>query len=227
MTDPAPRRPRRVPHGYGLVLIALVAAVVVGAVGTRGLGLVLSALVLVGVWHATANAVGVSRVLRRAGSAVVVLLVVGAVVAFADGGSGVRAGVGFATAAVTVGVAVLIAADLLRHREVTLATVAGLVSLYLLIALIFGQLYLGCAELSSTAFASSVGPLGRFDLLYFSFVTITTVGFGDITPAIGVTRALAAGEAVTGQLFLVTVVARAVAMMRPPERRRTPPPGDG
>ena len=227
MTDLAPRRPRRVPHGYGLVLIALVAAVVAGAVGTRGVGLVVFALVLVAVWHATANAVGLSRALRRTGSAVVVLLVVGAVVALADGGAGVRAGVGFATAAVTLGVAVLIAADLVRQREVTLATVGGLVSLYLLIALIFAQVYLGCDEISSTAFASSVGELGRFDLLYFSFVTISTVGYGDITPAIGVTRALAAGEAVTGQLFLVTVVARAVAMMRPPERRRTPPPGDG
>lgn len=227
MTGAAPRPPLRPSHGYGAVLVVLVLSLGAAAVGPRGEGLVLSTSILAALWYAAAHAIGVHPRARRAGFGVALLLAAAAVVAYADGGAAMRAAVGFATAAATFAVAALIGTDLLRRREVTLSTIAGLISLYLLIALCFSQVYLGAYEVSSAAFASSVGDLGRFDLLYFSFVTITTVGYGDITPAVDATRALAAGEAVTGQLFLVTVVARAVAMMRPPERRHTPPPGDG
>ena len=226
MTDDAPP-PSRSSRGYGVVLLVLALSVAAAAIGPRGAGLVFSTSILVALWFAVAHAIDLPRSIRRAGVGVALLLAVGAVVAFAVGGAGLRAAVGFATAATTLAVAALIAGDLVRRRDVTLSTIAGLVSLYLLIALFFSQVYLGAAEISTGAFASSVGELGRFDLLYFSFVTMTTVGYGDITPAVDVTRALAAAEAVTGQLFLVTVVARAVTMMRPPERRQAPPPDSG
>ena len=71
------------------------------------------------------------------------------------------------------------------------------------------------------------GLLERFELVYFSFITLTTVGYGDIVPGIDATRGLAATEAVTGQLFLVTIVARVIAMMgheRPSRSRDTRDP---
>ena len=101
---------------------------------------------------------------------------------------------------------------MLSEKTVTLSTVAGVLCLYLLLGLMFAQLYQAALELSDDAF-NYAEPVTRFDLVYFSFVTQTTVGFGDIVPAINSTRALAAAEAVVGQLFLVTVVARVISML--------------
>jgi voltage-gated potassium channel Kch len=95
---------------------------------------------------------------------------------------------------------------------VTLSTVAGVICLYLLLGIMFAQLYQAGLELTDDAFIYSEA-LTRFDLVYFSFVTLTTVGFGDIVPGIDATRALAATEAISGQLFLVTVVARVISML--------------
>ena len=57
------------------------------------------------------------------------------------------------------------------------------------------------------------------DYLYFSFVTLTTVGYGDLTAAGGLGRAVAVIEALTGQLYLVTVVALVVSRMARLPRR--------
>jgi Na+/H+-dicarboxylate symporter len=56
-----------------------------------------------------------------------------------------------------------------------------------------------------------------FDLVYFSFVTLTTMGYGDILPATRISRMLAATEAVIGQIYLAVLVARLVSLyaMRP------------
>jgi voltage-gated potassium channel Kch len=50
------------------------------------------------------------------------------------------------------------------------------------------------------------------DWIYFSFITLTTVGYGDITPVHPIARTLAVGEALTGQLYLAVMIARLVAM---------------
>jgi hypothetical protein len=51
-----------------------------------------------------------------------------------------------------------------------------------------------------------------FTCVYFSFITLSTVGYGDITPAVDVARMLAAAEATTGTLFVAVLIARLVAM---------------
>ena len=48
--------------------------------------------------------------------------------------------------------------------------------------------------------------------MYFSFVTLTTLGFGDLSPSVGLPQALTALEALLGQVFLVTLVARLVTL---------------
>lgn len=50
------------------------------------------------------------------------------------------------------------------------------------------------------------------DWMYFSFCTLSTLGYGDIVPTSRLSRSLAAGEAITGQLFLAITIARLVAM---------------
>ena len=69
-------------------------------------------------------------------------------------------------------------------------------------------------ECDPTAVPGDEPHSGAFNaLFYFSFVTISTLGYGDVTPASDATRVLAAMEAVVGQLFLVVLLARMVGLM--------------
>lgn len=197
---------------FGPVLALLVASLVVGAVLPSRLSALSVAALGILLWLAVARAAGLSVRARRTGLVwfVSVSLVAGG--AAATDSNGLRAAADLVLAAGAAALAVVITRTLLRERVVTISTVAGVLCLYLLIGVFFAQVYMGVADLSDDAFSAAV-PLGRFALLYFSFISLTTVGFGDITPAMDLTRALAATEAVLGQLFLVTVVARVVALM--------------
>ena len=73
----------------------------------------------------------------------------------------------------------------LQHRRITHETVFGAICAYVLVGLLF---------------------------LYYSLVSLTTLGFGDLSPAVGLPQALTVLEALTGQIFLVTLVARLVTL---------------
>lgn len=103
---------------------------------------------------------------------------------------------------------------------VTLQTMFGVLCLYLLIGLLFGATYAAIDQLSSTPFFTS-DVHGRDRFLYFSYTTLTTVGYGDLVAATSLGRALAVAEALIGQLYLVTVVAVIISNLRP-ARPRTP-----
>ena len=100
---------------------------------------------------------------------------------------------------------------LLLRPKITLDTVAGALAAYLQIGLFFGALYQLVAQLSSTPFFAGDPKVTGFDYFYFSFITITTTGYGDFTPATTVGQTMAVMEAVLGQMFLVTVVALVVS----------------
>jgi hypothetical protein len=103
---------------------------------------------------------------------------------------------------------------------VTLQTMFGVLCLYLLIGLIFGVAYATVDELTSTPFFAQPGPHGRDEFLYFSYTTLTTVGYGDLTAATNLGRSLAITEALLGQLYLVSVVAVIISNLETPARRR-------
>ncbi len=105
-------------------------------------------------------------------------------------------------------------ARVLRDRRVTMNTVYGAVTAYFLLALFWGFLYDTIEEIEAGSFAFSGEPQeGHTDeFLYFSLVTQTTLGFGDITPIKAIPRTLAAIQAVIGQVYLVVLVARLVAL---------------
>jgi hypothetical protein len=121
--------------------------------------------------------------------------------------------------------------DLLRAERVGSEQICASIVLYLLIGIFYWVLYglLARYELSPPAFHGvdprpdaivSIGERRSFDLLYFSFVSLTTVGYGDIVPVHPFARTLATLEAVTGQLYLALLVARLVSLQftTPPSR---------
>jgi Ion channel len=90
---------------------------------------------------------------------------------------------------------------------VTMHTMFGVLCIYLLIGMLFAYVYglVGDAQ-SEPFFASGIDP-DISDYLYFSFATMTTVGYGDLAAATDLGRSVAIAEALIGQIYLVTVVA--------------------
>ena len=99
----------------------------------------------------------------------------------------------------------------LRARnKVTIEAVFGVLCLYLLLGMFFAGLYATIGRIDGTFFAQSAGPTtARY--LYFSFVTLTTVGYGDLTAKSNLGHTLSVSEALIGQIYLVTVVSLIVA----------------
>lgn len=117
-------------------------------------------------------------------------------------------------------VALIILIDLFRSREVTGDTLAGAVCVYLLIALICGHGFMLVEFAVPESFSFTQGQARMnlwvarefYPFFYFSLVTITTVGYGDMAPMTTVARTLAMTEALTGQIYLTVLVARLVGM---------------
>lgn len=100
---------------------------------------------------------------------------------------------------------------ILRQRSVTRETLFGAVAAYLLIAIAFSYMFLYLDRLTQDAFFGTAESTSSY--MYFSLVTITTLGYGDLAPVTDVGRYLATTEAIIGQVLLVTVVARVVSLM--------------
>jgi prepilin signal peptidase PulO-like enzyme (type II secretory pathway) len=96
---------------------------------------------------------------------------------------------------------------------VTIHSMFGVLCLYLLIGLIFAVAFAVIQDVSSTDFFTTKDA-GRDDFLYFSYATLTTVGYGDLIAATNLGRSLAISEALLGQIYLVTVVAVIVGNLR-------------
>jgi hypothetical protein len=100
----------------------------------------------------------------------------------------------------------------LQHRRVTAETVLGALCAYVLIGLLFAFVYLAVSDLRDGPFFAQPGPHPQSEFLYYSFVALTTLGFGDLSPSVGLPQALTVFEALAGNIFLVTLVARLVTL---------------
>jgi hypothetical protein len=128
-----------------------------------------------------------------------------------------------------------------ESRQVTFNTVCASLCIYLLLGLVWALTYSVDDALDPTAFTCTVGGakhpgwmrVGRGETmsLYFSFATLTTLGYGDIVPTSPISRMLASMEAITGQLYLAVLVARLVGMhivySMDHEQARSREPGGG
>lgn len=95
---------------------------------------------------------------------------------------------------------------LVRTHGVTLQAVAGALSIYLLIGLVFAAAVGVLAKLEAGPFFASGAGATLSNRVYFSFTVLTTTGFGDLTAATPAGRSMAVVEMLMGQLYLVTVI---------------------
>ncbi|MDI6719238.1 MAG: ion channel [Methanomicrobiales archaeon] len=103
--------------------------------------------------------------------------------------------------------------------RITRDTIAGALSIYLLFGIVWALTYQLLDQLHPGSFyfnpdISHEGVLTRMDYLYFSFVTLATLGYGDIAPITPVTQSFAYSEAVTGVIYIAVLIARLVGALR-------------
>ena len=112
--------------------------------------------------------------------------------------------------------AALVLSQVLRKGPVTPYRIQGAIVVYLLLGFAWSAAYELVAGLIPRAFqlpeSLAAGGRATYGLVYFSFITLTTTGYGDVTPAHPVTRSLAVAEALTGQLYLAILIARLVSL---------------
>ncbi len=117
-------------------------------------------------------------------------------------------------------VLIAVFADVIRSKHVTADTIFGAVAVYLLFGVIMALLFQVLNTIDPGSVIASVGEatsiVERYDqfgdILYFSFVTLTSVGYGDLTPIGSAARSLAMFEGVIGQLYLAVLIARLVGI---------------
>ncbi|HXS63771.1 MAG TPA: ion channel [Streptosporangiaceae bacterium] len=116
----------------------------------------------------------------------------------------------------------LLLRQILLLPAVTIQSIYGAISAYLIIGLMFAAFFSAINYLQGGFFAGGQSAnLSTFQ--YFSFTTLTTLGYGDFTPVTDGARAVAMIEAMSGQIFLATLVARLVSAFRPTGRQTASP----
>jgi hypothetical protein len=201
---------------YGLLLLVLISSYLLSAFSnaslTVDLQIVLFAVVLLlalrtsqmpGRWNAVAGGVAV------AGSAAALA----AELTHTQDGLGAADSWKALMLLVTAGI---IVRRVLAQPVVTIQSIYGALSAYLIIGLMFAAVYAAIDHLTATAFFAQGKSANTQTFQYFSFTTLTTLGYGDYTAAGSGGRAIAVMEALTGQVFLATLVARLVAAFRSP-----------
>ena len=116
---------------------------------------------------------------------------------------------------IVAGAPIAIGRALWRRPVVDIHTVLGAICVYVLVGMLFAFLYSAVGYFGTDAFFVQTNDATTSEYLYFSFVTLTTVGYGDFTAAEGLGRSLASLEGLVGQVYLVTVVAILVSRMAP------------
>ena len=113
---------------------------------------------------------------------------------------------------------------ILRAPSVNADVLCASISAYLMLGLLWTMAYWLVDQLTPGAFSFNTTSgtketMAGFNAFYFSFITLSTVGYGDITPVSKVARMLAATEAITGLLYVAVLIARLVGLYSTPKSR--------
>ena len=208
---------------YGVLLVAIIAVFALEGIGSQTdwaqvlVTVLLAATVVLALWAAEV-ARPLVRITAALGLAVVAVSVADAIAGEPAGGPTRVASallVALAPPAVVLGVV----RNLRRRRTVTLETVFGVLCLYLMLGLLFAFVFGAVDNLGGAPFFANGASATGSRCVYFSFTTLTTVGYGDLTARSNLGHTLAVFEALMGQIYLVTVVSVIVGNLRPRARQ--------
>lgn len=119
----------------------------------------------------------------------------------------------WSTMAAVAMIALVLLSQIFRPGRVSHLRIQGAIAVYLLFGVLWAHAYHIASLVHVGAFRGPADELSNVSgWAYYSFVTLTTVGYGDITPVSQVARTLSIAEALTGQLYLAVLIARLVAM---------------
>lgn len=200
------------PDSYGLLFVILIGDyLLLSLVDSTRWGTLVRALpIALTVLFAFHTSCASRLMLRFAQFASVACVVGGIVNAIAD--TERTNGIGFLLITVLLVLTpVVILRRVLPREDVDVETIFAAVDVYILIGIIFACLYVGMARVLPQPFFAQKGPHPANDFVYFSFITLTTVGYGDLTPMAKAARSVVVLEALIGQIFLVVLVARLVS----------------
>jgi hypothetical protein len=209
----------RATHSYWAVLGAIFAVFFLAALlpdepwATSVIVLVAAATLLTAIWTA-----GWAMTERVFPFALATAAIVCAVINLFWHDKALSATLGIIGGLLTITIAVVIARGAIAQQEVNTRSVAGAICVYVLFGLVFMFIFSFLATVDTTPFFAQGTDGTRSLRLYFSYVTLGTLGYGDYTAAGNLGRALAVLEALMGQLYLVTVVAVVVTRLRRPRR---------
>ncbi len=191
------------------------AAFIVIAAGSRSLLLSVTALLLQTILFQVVVTAHIRRPRLRRGifiaAPLVVLAIFGVIGAIGlwinvDWARGLAA---LFSAAMAAGVIIRIFSRVARAPVVDIRVVINAVTVYLMLGLVFAYLFIAVAGFEEQFFVQ--GPQPNTVYLYFSYITLATIGYGDFTPAANPGRFLAVAEGLMGQLYLVTILALIVS----------------
>jgi hypothetical protein len=214
----------RAAHSYWAVLVAIFVAFFLAALlpdapwASSLIVLVQSGTLLIVIWTA-----GWTMRERSVPFAIATAAGLAAAINIFWQGEVLTAALGLVAGVLTITIAVAIATGAIAQNEVNSRSVAGAICVYLLFGMLFMFVYGVMALLGHGPFFAQGTDGTRPLRLYFSFVTLATLGYGDYTPAGNLGHALAVLEALIGQLYLVTVVAVVVTRLGRPGRRMLQP----
>jgi hypothetical protein len=210
--------PIREGHRYWLLLVSILASfAVLGAVPpTDAQQIVVSVLlgtsVLLALWTA-----GVSRRLIALGALVASVVIALTVVRAISGGIGEGTSRAMNALLVSLGppaVGLGVVRTLRTRGEVTLEAVTGVLCFYILLGMVFAFVFGTVDKWGGDPFFAQDVPATVSRCLYFSFTTLSTVGYGDLTARSDLGHTLSVSEALLGQVYLVTVVSVIVSNLR-------------
>jgi hypothetical protein len=205
----------RAAHSYGLVLGLIVIVFVFTSVAPNSSWadstlVLLECLTLVtALWTS-----GVAEADSKVSIGLAALATAAAIALLVFGGTFFEAVVLVLAGVLTIATIATVALGVIDQGEANVRAVTGAVCIYVLIGLLFVYLYGVIAAVGSGDFFAQGTDGTRSLRLYFSYVTLATLGYGDYTPAHELGRTLAIVEALFGQLYLVTVVAVLVSRIR-------------
>lgn len=208
------RRAWRASDSYGLVLFLLVVTYVTLAFSQPGIGQRFALVVLQGATTLFALRTSrVPRMVQRAAAGLFALALGGLTLALVSGAA-LHTGMPEAIAGLLLLVAPpAILWRVLQHQRVTGQTIMGAIAVYVLIGLLMAFVYAAVDGLTAQPFFGTRTPAEYPAFLFFSFVTLTTTGYGNLVPASTLGQTLAVFEAMVGQVYLVTLVARLVSLL--------------